>query len=245
VQTTSAPDEEITHDTLLRGRVKLRQPAHGFRSSLDPVLLAGFLAPPYGRFLDVGAGTGALAFLLLARDPAASGVGVEVQPRLAELCRRASADNAVEARFTVTRADARQAALPAAAFDLVATNPPFQPLGQGDLPPDRERAVAHHEVLLALDDWLALAGRVLRPEGRLGAVYAAARAPELLAGLLARGLAPTRLRPVHPRAGAAATRVLVEARRGPARPFVLEPPLLVHDDAGYTAEVRGFLGEEG
>ncbi len=63
----------------------LLQPRRGFRSSLDPILLARFLAPPYGRFLDIGCGTGALAFTLLADDPAARGLGVELQPRLARL----------------------------------------------------------------------------------------------------------------------------------------------------------------
>ena len=80
-----AEETEITRDTLLRGRVKLLQPRHGFRSSLDPVLLAGFIAPPFGRFLDIGCASGALAFLLLARDQAARGIGIEIQPRLAAL----------------------------------------------------------------------------------------------------------------------------------------------------------------
>ena len=40
--------------------------------SLDPVLLAGFVAPPFGRFLDIGCGAGPLSFLLLARDPEAT-----------------------------------------------------------------------------------------------------------------------------------------------------------------------------
>jgi hypothetical protein len=62
-------ETEITRDTLLRGRVKLLQPRHGFRSSLDPVLLAGFIAPPFGRFLDIGCASGALSFLLLAQRP--------------------------------------------------------------------------------------------------------------------------------------------------------------------------------
>jgi tRNA1(Val) A37 N6-methylase TrmN6 len=243
-----APDdgaEAVTHDTLLRGRVKLIQPARGFRASIDPVLLAGFLAPPYGRFLDVGCGTGAVAFLLLARDPEASGQGLELQPRLARLAARANAENGFAARFTVVERDARAARLPAASFDLVASNPPYQPLGQGDLPPDEERSIAHHEVALALGDWLDLAARVLRPEGRLGVIHAAARAPELLAGMQARGLTPLRLRPVHPRPEAPATRVLVEARRGgSARGFAIEPALIVHGEGGYSAEVRGFLGEE-
>ena len=67
---------DTTVDALLSGRVILVQPRRGFRSSLDPLLLARFLAPPYGRFLDIGCGTGALSFTLLADDPAASGVGV-------------------------------------------------------------------------------------------------------------------------------------------------------------------------
>ena len=67
--------DETTADRLLGGRVVIHQPARGMRISLDPVLLAGFIGAPYGRFLDIGAGTGALSFLLLARDPGATGVG--------------------------------------------------------------------------------------------------------------------------------------------------------------------------
>ena len=84
----STDDRDITADTLRGGRVRIFQPARGARMSLDPVLLEGFLHPPHGRFLDIGCGTGALSFLLLARDPAAKGVGVELQPRLAALATR-------------------------------------------------------------------------------------------------------------------------------------------------------------
>jgi tRNA1Val (adenine37-N6)-methyltransferase len=238
--------DEVTRDSLLRGRVTLYQPRRGFRSSLDPVLLAGFLAPPFGRFLDLGCGTGALSFLLLARDPEARGVGVEVQRRLAQLVRRAIDDNGVGARFSLTLGDVRRGGL-GGGFDLVATNPPFQPAGSGALPPDDERAIAHHEVMLTLAEWLDQAALALRPDGRIATVFPAGRLGELLAGLQARGFSATRLRPVYPRAGQPATRVLCEARRHGERPrpAVFEPPLLVHDDAGYSPEVRSFLGEAG
>lgn len=233
-----------TEDSLLRGRVKLFQPARGFRSSLDPVLLAGFLAPPYGRFLDVGCGTGALSFLLLARDPAANGVGVEVQPPLAGLTARGVTANAFEARYSVREGDARSLSFQPRSFDLVATNPPFQPLGQGHLPPDEQKRIAHHEVRLTLPDWVGLAARVMAEDGRLAAVFPAPRLHELLAALVDRELAPTRLRPVYPRAGEPATRVLVEARRPSGRPLVVEPPVIVHQDGRYTPEVQRWLGEE-
>ena len=238
-------DGDITHDSLLRGQVKLIQPARGFRSSLDPVLLAAFLDPPYGRFLDIGCGTGALSFLLLHRDPSAFGLGLEVQPRLAELARRGAEANGYSARFGVRAADARRHSLPLASFDVVVVNPPFQPVGAGELPPDRERSIAHHETHLTLRDWLGLAGALVKPEARVGVVFPAPRAAELLAGLAANGLKATRLRPVYPRQGVGATRVLVESRRLPGpRPMELGPPLVVHEGNGYSPEVRRMLGEE-
>jgi tRNA1Val (adenine37-N6)-methyltransferase len=236
---------EFTVDTLLRGRVKLLQPTRGFRASVDPVLLSGFVTPPLGRFLDIGCGTGAVAFLLLARDPQARGVGIELQPRLAALAATAVAENSFSDRFEILAGDVRRQVLPAAGFDLVVTNPPFQARGQGELPPDEERSIAHHEVALTLGEWLDTAARVVRPEGRVAAVFAASRLAELLQALAERGLSPARLRPVYPRTGAPATRVLVEARRSSVvRPLALEPPLIVHEGDRYSAEVRQLLGEE-
>jgi tRNA1Val (adenine37-N6)-methyltransferase len=237
-------ESEITHDTLLRGRVKLLQPRSGYRSSLDPVLLAGFLAPPLGVFLDIGCGSGALSFLLLARDPAATGVAVEIQPRLAHLAERGRAANGFEARLRVVAGDVREpGAVEVQAFDLVATNPPFRPMGSGVLPPVSEKALAHHEVTLTLAGWLDVAVRALRPKGRLATVFPFDRWQELRQGLAARGLSIARFRLVVPREGSEPGRVLVEARHG-SHPAREEGPLVVHDSAGYSAEVRAMLGEE-
>lgn len=235
---------EITRDTLLRGRVKLLQPRHGFRSSLDPVLLAGFLAPPFGRFLDIGCASGALSFLLLAHDASARGIGVEIQPRLAALADAGRAENGFAERFTVVAGDVRDAALVApASVDLVVANPPFRPLGTGVLPPLSEKALANHEVTLALVDWLDVAARVLARGGRLGTIFPFERWPELRRGLEERGLAPARLRAVAARAGESPRRILVEARRGQVA-LVSEATLLVHEQDGYSSEVRRMLGEE-
>jgi tRNA1Val (adenine37-N6)-methyltransferase len=242
-------DEAITSDTLRAGRVRIFQPARGARMSLDPVLLEGFLAPPHGRFLDIGCGTGALSFLLLARDPAATGVGVELQPRLAALAVRGRDANGWQPRLEIVVGDARDvrpadARLAAAGFDLVATNPPYRTVAGSRRPPDDERALAHQEIALALADWVAFAARAVRPGGRVAAIFPAERAVDLLAELRARDLNPVRLRPVHPRAGEPAARVLVEAERGGRRPLVLEPALVVHaDGARYTPEVLRMLDE--
>ena len=238
--------EAVTHDTLLRGRVKLIQPARGFRSSLDPVLLAGFIHSPYGHFLDIGCGTGALSFLLLARDPAATGLGVELQPRLAGLATQSVAANGFGTRFAVVAADVRNAgSAPAAAFDLVASNPPFRPLGRGVLPPQMERSLAHHEVALTLAEWLAVTGAALRPDGRLAAIYPTDRFDEMRATLTARGLTMARLRMVQAQTDARASRFCFEARRSAlVKETQTEEPLVVHEQGKYSAEVRHMLGDE-
>ncbi len=243
----SADDEgAVTHDTLLRGRIKLIQPVRGFRSSLDPVLLAGFISPPFGHFLDIGCGTGALSFLLLAHDPAATGVALEIQPRLARLTARAVEANQFSRRLTVVEEDARQTqAIAQGTFDLVATNPPFRPLGSGNLPPHSERSLAHHEVTLALADWLDLAHTALRPDGRLCAIFPTDRQDEVHAGLRQREMSMTRVRMIQAQATTAPLRFCFEARRAPqvTAPLV-EAPLVIHEKGGYSPEVRRMLGEE-
>jgi tRNA1Val (adenine37-N6)-methyltransferase len=236
--------DEVTRDTLLRGRVTLLQPKRGFRSSLDPVLLAGFLTPPFGRFLDIGCASGALSFLLLARDPVASGVGVEIQPRLAALAEQGRAENGFADRLEIVTGDVRaRGLLGAAAFDLVASNPPFRPVGTGVLPPLSEKAMANHEVALALNEWVAVAARAVHPAGRLATIFPYGRWDELRDALSSRGFFVSRLRLVAARVGEAPHRLLLEARRSPVAMVTL-PPLVVHGESGYSDEVRRILGED-
>ncbi len=205
---------------------------------------------PFGRVLDIGCGTGALAFLLMTADPAARGVGVELQPRLARLARAGAARNGLSARLTVIESDVRaipEERLPSASFDLVATNPPFRRPSDGQPSPDDEKARAHHEITLTLPQWSAIAARVVRPDGRVAAVFAAERLGELLMQFEADGLHAARVRTVHADAQRPATRVLVEACRGHRPSLLVETPLIVHGTHGtsgrFSEEVARILGE--
>jgi tRNA1Val (adenine37-N6)-methyltransferase len=244
--TAAGSGAAFTVDTLLGGRVTLLQPAHGFRASLDPILLASFVAAPFGRFLDIGCGTGAVSFVLLARDAAATGVGVELQGPLAALATEGRARNGWTDRLDVRAGDVRALAreLGAARFDLVVTNPPFRPVAEGRPSPHETRALSNHEVTLTLADWVDVAARAVRPGGRVAAIFPADRALELGAALRAQDLAPSRLRFVHPRADRPAGRVLVEAVRAGRAPVVVEPPLVVHGEGEgerFTPEVSALL----
>ncbi len=240
---------DLTRDEVLRGRLRLLQPRVGYRFSLDPLLLFDFIGePPFGNLIDLGAGVGVVGLLLGNRDPAAHVTLVELQPRLAQLCRDNAAGNGMGHRVTVVEGDllsrpVRQQLL-GASFDLCASCPPYYRIGTGGVNPDGEEAVARHELRLPLPDLVQAARRLVGFRGRVALVYPSPRLPEMLPPLVAAGLQPTRLRLVYPRAGEPAQRALIMAVKGARSGLTIEPPFIVRDEAGnYTSEARRALGE--
>jgi tRNA1(Val) A37 N6-methylase TrmN6 len=239
-----------TCDELLRGRLRVLQPRRGYRSSVDPLLLADFAARACGaapaRVCDLGAGVGVVGLALLRDAPAATGVLVELQPRLCGLARRNVELNGLGARLETHEGDLRR--LPrgfAGRFDLCVSNPPFRPVGSGRPNLDPEKALANVELCCSLAELAAAAHRLLQPRGRFALVHDAGRLADVLATLAAAGLRPEVLRLVHPRADAPATRLLALSRRV-ARPAPLrtDPPLVLHEaDGRFTAEAAAILGE--
>jgi tRNA1Val (adenine37-N6)-methyltransferase len=228
----------------LRGRLALWQPRVGYRFSIDPLLLVDFVRPPYGRVVDLCAGSGVVGLGLLARDPAAAATLVELQDRLAALARRNADDNQMGARVAVHHGDLTSAP-GGASYDVAVANPPYRTLDEGPASPDSEVATAQHELRTTLAAVVAAMRRLLTPGGRAALVYPAARVGALLSALDGDGLRPVRARFVHPRASEPANRVLVEAHKGARGPLVVEPPLILRDAAGYSAEAARLLGDGG
>src|SRR5277367_7136876 len=81
---------ELTEGHLLGGRVRYAQPRDGFRSGIEPVLLAAAVPARAGeRVLEVGSGAGAALLCLAARVSGVVGLGLERDAALAAL----AADN--------------------------------------------------------------------------------------------------------------------------------------------------------
>jgi tRNA1Val (adenine37-N6)-methyltransferase len=239
----------LSRDPILRGRLVLWQPQKGYRFSIDPLLLGDFVGPPpLGRLVDIGAGVGVVGLLLGRSDPQAQVTLVELQPRLAELCRKNAAENGLAERCTIIEGDVLsppvRKLLPGAGFELVASCPPYYPVGRGGVNPDSEEAIARHELHLPLDDLVHAARRLVGFRGRVVLVYPSPRLAELLASLQRAGLTPTRLRLVHAHPGEPAQRALVEGRKGARGGLTILPPLYLRSaDGSYTDEARRILGD--
>lgn len=241
----------VTCDAFYSGRLQLIQPATGHRSGTDAVLLAAAVpAKPITLCYDIGAGVGAVGLGIAVLRPAAEIVLVERDSAAvalawanAEAC-GGSASVAVEQCDVLDRVALRQA-LPRRA-DLVVTNPPFHEAGRGRPSPDPIRRAAHVlDAGFAIGDWLSACLDRLADRGALVAIAAAAVLPDMLACLTG----PTGgivVKPVQPRAGNPALRVLVRAVKGSRKPFEIAAPLVLHgDDGRFTLEAeRLHRGDE-
>ena len=223
-----------------------------FPPGTDTFLLGQFAHPRAGELVcDLGAGTGLLALLLLAREPALTVHNVELQAAPLLLAERTARENCLH--ISQHQADLRhlEGILPAGRFDYVVSNPPYFPAGSGLASPDGARRIARQEEHCTLADVCAAAARLLRWGGRFALVHRPERLCDLVTSLRSSGLEPKRLRLVQHTAAAAPSLVLLEARRGGRPSLAVEPPLILREDSGReTAEVqaayfRNLTREEG
>lgn len=240
---------ELTCDSILRGRLRLWQPVVGYRFSIDPLLLIDFVSEGTPtRIADLGAGVGVVGLGLARRFGQAQVTLVELQSRLAELSRRNIGENALTERCQVVEADVLASGtkrhLAGGSFELVASCPPYYPVGHGGVNPDSEEAIARHELRLPLPKLVGAAKRLVGFRGRVALVYPSPRLSDLLVALSEHHLPVRRLRLVHPHVGEPAQRVMVEAQKGYRGGLVIEPPLYIREiDGRYTAQARRALGE--
>lgn len=240
-----AADDTTTLDALMGGRVKLRQPAKGYRAGMDAALLAAALdLKPGERAIEAGCGAGAALFQAAARAAGSQFVGVEKDQAALALATENIALNGVENRVDVVWGDV--AKRPNGVFDLAFSNPPFfDDAGaiRGPAPARRGAWIADD----GLETWTRFLLKAVREGGRIVVIHRADRLADLLA-LLGDKAGGFQIRPVHPHADEPAKRVIVRAVKTGKAPLQLLPPLVLHDRAGgkHTAEAEAILrGETG
>ena len=214
---------------LLGGRLRYAQPADGYRTGIEPVLLAASVpARPGQRVLEGGTGAGAGLMCLAARVPGIAGVGIELDPEMAALARRNIADNALPGLQVIT-GDVLE--LPVGGFDHAFANPPWHDPGSTPSPLQRRRLAKQGA---GLEAWIAALARALRPGGTLALILPAHQADRAEAAWRRTGLDGPGVVALRPKAGRAAKLALLCS--GGSREIVLH-----ERDGAYTAEIEAVL----
>jgi tRNA1(Val) A37 N6-methylase TrmN6 len=236
---------EIVENAMLGGRVRLRQPAKGYRAGMDAALLAATVdAGPGQRVLEAGCGAGAVLMQIAARRPGAVLTGLERDPAMAALAGENAALNGAAATIMEGDVAAGFRAMGLEPFDWAVSNPPFfdDPGALRAPAPGKRGAWMADDGLKAWTDFLL---KGVREGGRIVVIHRADRLADLLA-LLGEKAGSFGVRAIHPYADEPAKRVLVSAIRTGKAPLRLLPPLVLHDRSGnkHTAEAEALLRGE-
>jgi tRNA1(Val) A37 N6-methylase TrmN6 len=239
--------DAVTEDRLLDGRVRLRQPARGYRAGMDAALLAAACdAGPGARVLEAGCGAGGALLAAAARRPQARFTGVERDPAALVLARENIALNDLGDRVDVVAGDValRFSGLGLEPFDAAMANPPFfdDPDSLRGPAPERRAAWMADD---GLEAWIGFLSKAVREGGTITVIHRADRLADLLA-FLAPKAGSFQVRPIHPFADEPAKRVLLRAVKTGKAPLRLLPPLVLHDRGGakHRPEVEAILRGE-
>ena len=230
--------EAVDHG-FLDGRLRILQPAEGYRAATDPVLLAAAVPVKPGQsVLDLGCGVGTASLCLGHRMPGLDLHGLELQADYSALAEGNAAANGIP--FEVHQGDIRKMppVLRERSFDHVISNPPWHD-SRAIASPVPGRDTANRMADLTLTLWIVAAFTRLLPGGWFTMIQRAVWLPEILAALSTRAGDVTVL-PLQAREGRDAKRVIVKARKGSRGPFRLAAPLVLHAGTAHVQDGDDF-----
>lgn len=247
-QRPKAAAEGLTSDDFLGGRLRILQPAKGFRAGLDAVMLAAAV-PARERQLvcDLGSGVGTAGLCVAARAGKIDLTAVDSDTRALELAAQNAVRNDVTSAFTPLEADlqGRARSLPRQHFHHVLTNPPFHDGARGTAAPDARKSAARTIAGPDLFHWLRLARAITRPRGTVTAILPPAQLGLALSALSANGDGVA-VFPLWPAQGVPAKRLIIRAQMNSRAPLVMNQGLVLHRaDGRPTAEAEAILRHAG
>lgn len=242
----SAVAATFSDGTLLGGRIAYRQFRAGYRTGIEPVLLAASVpAAPGEQVLEAGCGAGA-GLLCLSSRGAFTGTGIEQDAATAALARHNLDSNGLT-DWPILALPLQAAAMQLAdhpahgRFDHAMANPPWH-RATASASPSARRDMARRAMPGGLGHWVAALAGLLRPGGTLTLVLPAALHAEAASAMLGCGVGGITLFPFWPRQGRAARIVLVQGLAGSRGDASVRPGLVLHQPGGgFTEEAEAIL----
>ena len=232
---------ETTRGTLLRGQIHYAQFIHGYRTSLEPILMAAAVPAKNGQsVLEIGCGAGAGLLCLLKRVTEIYGTGIEQDAATAELARHNLKENGWH-NTPVLTASFPQICTVLKKFDHCMANPPWHPRNSSSSPTPR-RDLARRLGTDTLGSWIHGCASILRHKGSLTLSLPATLVDQAITTLHAAQFGDITLYPFWPQTGKKARITLIQARLGLRSPSRIMAGMVLHEaDGSLTKAARSVL----
>ena len=231
------------------------QDTDDYAFSQDSVFLANMAKlSPSDAVLDLGCGSGILSTLALVKKHVKKAVGIELQPRVADMARDSAIQNGLQDKFEVICADVKdiRSILKAESFDKVLCNPPYFTnsgnSGQKSVSDEgndalnvnakTEKSVSRTESTATLDDFVKGASYALRFGGDAWFVIKADRMASLIYSLKSYNLEPKEATLIYPKRTSDVDVVIIKARKGAKEGLKISPFFVTDDNGEYTDKYK-------
>ena len=217
-----SPDSHTLKDLILC------QPESGYRYTTDALVLAAYAnLSGASRIIEAGCGCGVISLILARQHPDIQICAIEIQEELAAHARRNASFNHLSRQIRVLCRDLKRISPDdiGGPADLLISNPPYKKRGSGRLNPDRQKAVARHEVMLDIDQLFTSACRLLTGDGKICLIFPSERLSDIERAAACRGFGIASVRSVHTRSDLPPGRVIVHAERNRREPRSIVSPV--------------------
>ena len=231
------------------------QDTDDYAFSQDSVFLANMAKlSPSDAVLDLGCGSGILSTLALVKKHVKKAVGIELQPRVADMARDSAIQNGLQDKFEVICADVKdiRSILKAESFDKVLCNPPYFTnsgnSGQKSVSDEEndalninartEKSISRTKSTATLDDFVKGASYALRFGGDAWFVIKADRMASLIYSLKSYNLEPKEATLIYPKPTSDVDVVIIKARKGAKEGLKISPFFVTDDNGEYTDKYK-------
>ena len=223
---------ERLDDVLGYQNMKIYQNSDYFSFSLDSIFLANYasIRKRDKKIVDFCTGNGVVP-LILSRRTNKPIIGVEIQPKLAELASKSVFYNHLESQISILCQDVKTFSLEHLnEFDVVLCNPPYFKIEEKSTFNDSyEKMIARHEVLINLEDICDCAKKVLKDNGNLILVHRSDRLMEILSTLRNYHIEPKRIKFLYETIEKESTLVLIEGQKCGKVGLKVESPFIQYE----------------
>ena len=228
--------EKTTDDTILNGRIFLRQPKEGYRVAIDPIILASFVYPKDNqKILDVGCGVGAISLILKYRNNSLKITSIDIDEIMYELCRYNSHKNSLE--LDVRNTDLKNMSNKEL-YDHVVTNPPFFTAQSSRI--SEKKRLANFETL-ELSKWISCCLDKLKNKGKFSIIHSASRIDDILCALHGKAGDIT-ITPIFPKPNEHAIRIVIQCIKGNKSEPKITNGLIIHNENGkFSKDIQQIL----